>query len=527
MIRLPPSSISLSESDVEFHLRQAEIYHGLLRQGFEKHDIVRYLKDHRKAISEAAGGGLDGELLFASSTVQLAYRRSPNSSQDEALQQGESAQSSQSNFQWESAERSTRHSTRLSTNSTEQTDESDVSELPQSEGRSVSPVSLVPAMQVNKHAPRKSSLLRFATAASRESSPTDTAEADDIPVPIVSSNTASEWDRSSGFEEPYDHSCLPDWVVEEMRQISLNSTDAQRGSISGLSDDMPLPLPPPFSATPRIYSSQDFGAASPVGRQSLGDASQGQYESASLLPMWTHRRSYTEGTIEELPSSPPVPSASPVEEISQVDEPSTSSGLPATPTPIRRAPAFPRTEPQSHRHRYLDGNSFSVYNESLPATSQPQTPADLARRPYITEHNAAYTAPPGRVRVGSASTSNVDGQRWDPDAGEPSPTVRAISLRERRNRELQRSVRVDGMRLRRMMMRDETLFTQRAVEAPHPGGDVGRARNRPGLFQAMLDDLWRDDLDADRVGEENFEGDAEVNRRGTMRVVSGNARFEG
>ncbi|EXJ87952.1 hypothetical protein A1O1_04879 [Capronia coronata CBS 617.96] len=530
MIHPPPSSISLSESDVEFHLQQAQIYHGLLRQGFKRDDIIRYLADHRRAISEAAGISVDDELLLSSSTVELAYRRRQSSAQAESLQTGQESRTSKPPSSSESVKTSSRRPGRQSTELTESPEEDEDFELRQSDGRSVSPVSMVPAMQVNKHAPRKSSLLRFATAASQESPPADGVEGDGTPARIVTSRTPVEPDGSSELDEAYGHSSLPDWVVEEMRQISLDSTNAQRGSVSGLSDDMPFVLPEPLSATPRMQSLQSIGPARPTVREGFASASRRLSSSDSTLPIWTHHRSYTEGSVEDMPSSPPVFPASPVEESPPDDGPSTSSGLPATPTPIRRAIAFPRTEPRSHRHRYLDGNSFSVYNESLPATFQPQTPADLARGPYITEHDAAYTAPPGRIRVGSASAVNVEGQQWDLGEGEQSPTVRAIGLRERRNRELRRSVRAEGMRLRRMITREEALFTQHGIEAQQTGaggGDITPARNPARVFQAMMDDMWRDDLEADRVGEENFEGDADINRRGVMRVVSGNARFEG
>jgi len=79
-----------------------------------------------------------------------------------------------------------------------------------------------------------------------------------------------------------------------------------------------------------------------------------------------------------------------------------------------------------------------------------------------------------------------------------------------------------------MRMRDETLFTQRPMAANQPSGE-GRheGSNRAELLQQMAEDMWRDELDADRVGEENFETDVEVTQQRAMRVVSGNARFEG
>ncbi|KAL2436518.1 hypothetical protein ABEF95_011535 [Exophiala dermatitidis] len=536
MIRLPPSSITLSESDVEFHLRQAEIYHGLLRQGFKKQEIIRYLADHRRALAEAAGGSLEDELLPAPGTVALACRRSQSpQATDGMAQQGQMPRKSRHPSSTESEELPPCHKERLSTDPTEASEEDDELGVYSAEGRSVSPVSLVPAMQVNKHAPRKSSLLRFATAASREGSPATAEASDSKSVSFASSRLMGRRNRSSELQQPYDYPRLHDPVIEEMRQISLDSTHAQRGSTSETSDDLPFLRPAPFSATSRICSSQSVPTTCQPGGSNDGQDSTRQASSTPSLPGWAHLRSPTPSSGGDMPSSPPLFSASPAEELGHFDNPSSSSGLPATPSPVRRAPAYPRTEPRQHRHRYLDGNSFSVYNETLPAATQPQTPADLARGPFITEHDAAYTAPPGRPLPGLVTVSVTEGQRWDQDAGEQSPVVRAIGLRERRNRELQRSVRVEGMRLRRLVMREEALFTQQATEMQQraavagEGDNANPARNmpRPRLFQAMMDDIWRDDLDADRVGEENFEGDAENSRGGIMRVVSGNARFEG
>lgn len=52
MIRLPPTSISLSESDIQFHLREINIYQTLLQQGFKQQDIQRYYAANRVAARE-------------------------------------------------------------------------------------------------------------------------------------------------------------------------------------------------------------------------------------------------------------------------------------------------------------------------------------------------------------------------------------------------------------------------------------------------------------------------------------------
>jgi hypothetical protein len=97
-----------------------------------------------------------------------------------------------------------------------------------------------------------------------------------------------------------------------------------------------------------------------------------------------------------------------------------------------------------------------------------------------------------------------------------------MTLRERRTRELTRSVRAEGVRLNRLMMRDEAMFTQR-------GFRTAAAANGDAVIEALPqipDDIWRDNLDADRVGEENFEAELDVGGRRVMRAVSGNARLD-
>ncbi len=128
---------------------------------------------------------------------------------------------------------------------------------------------------------------------------------------------------------------------------------------------------------------------------------------------------YTMGsTPYSLPSTPTKADAS----LSQ-----TSFSFPSSPqTPVR---VLPRSEPRNaSRHGVND--TFGVYNDRLPAETQPQTPADLqsSRRRTIAERNVAYTAPPGQIRT----TGRLIGIGYDSGhgAGPPSPTVGA----ERRRR---------------------------------------------------------------------------------------------
>lgn len=540
MIHLQPTSISLSERDIDFHLRQAEIYHGLVRQGFKKDDIVRYLTDYRKATAEIAGQDLVSTAdLSIPSTLELAARRCRGSSQDgpedHAGEGPESDNTSTSGFsEWKTPlpEDVTQDLPGLLGDG-ERPDmgqEEDVHD--QDPG---SPISMAPTMHVNKHAPRKSSLLRFAKAASPDNSAAslidDEKEEDSIsPIATVSTRVRGYRRRSNTY--PYQSSdpdsgatiVAQDGLIDGMSRMSLLTSLHGSSPVAPGSDDLPFALPPPFSSTPRVLSCQDDTYASPAATQTLEDSYDGS-ASTRLRPTLSTRRSSSllnqELSISDVPSSPPIPFTPSRGERDQLQDSQGSPQFPITPTPIRNAESLSRTDPRQHTRVYLDGNSFSVYNDSLPANSQPQTPADLSRRPLITEYEAAYTAPPGMIRQGSASFPYHPRIGISREFGEQSPTARAISLRERRNRELLRSVRAEGIRLQRLQLRDEMVLTQRALDATqdleHP---------RTDLLQHMSEGLWRDDLDADRVGEENFENETEINQRRVMRVVSGNARFE-
>jgi hypothetical protein len=50
-----------------------------------------------------------------------------------------------------------------------------------------------------------------------------------------------------------------------------------------------------------------------------------------------------------------------------------------------------------------------------------------------------------------------------------------------------------------------------------------RTRDEATVTLGARDEIWRAELDVDRVGEENFETDSEMSRGRGMRVVSGNA----
>lgn len=180
-------------------------------------------------------------------------------------------------------------------------------------------------------------------------------------------------------------------------------------------------------------------------------------------------------------SSPPL-----LPTISSRPEPT----LPPLPVPGRTTPQKQTVE------------SIRIYDDSLPHDNQPQTPADLTRGSFLPGFDAAYTAPPGMARspIRRFTPSVVDYRNV---SGEISPVRYAHLIRERRQREFLRSNHIEGQRL-----------------ANNPGfdGQIDFATMRRRLSQ-----LWRDKIEADGVGDENFE-DAVDGPQAEIRQFSGNRR---
>lgn len=162
---------------------------------------------------------------------------------------------------------------------------------------------------------------------------------------------------------------------------------------------------------------------------------------------------------------------------------------------LPRLPRTPATRRGQHQ-QYLDG-SFTVYDDTVPARFQPQTTADLSRDLRFDNSHAAYTAPPGMIRSPAPLYSNRH------PSGDQSPTARAQLMRERRQREFVRGAQIEGLRVRR------------AQDTSHDDPQTAVA----------MQNFWRDDLDADGVGEENNDPLLTLElafRR--LRTVSGNRR---
>lgn len=90
-------------------------------------------------------------------------------------------------------------------------------------------------------------------------------------------------------------------------------------------------------------------------------------------------------------------------------------------------------------------------------------------------------------------------------SGDQSPTTRALLIRERRQREFDRGARIEGLRVNRVR--------------------TEQADTRVEDIQA-LGDLWRDDLDADAVGEENFNEPTLSGAVRRLQTISGNRRAQ-
>ena len=522
MIRLPTTGISLSERDIDFHLHQAQLIHALRKQGFKKDDVARYLKEHHAATAQAAYPYTNGLTLTAPSTVELSLNRPYSSSTSDTDPTTLTGQESGHSSSVESTSESSVSFPDLPpdlSNSHQATPKieglSRHKNQDASDDGAVSPDSMPPTMLINQHAPRKSSLLRFAQVASPERCPTGSGEEPILPVVVATPRARKYRRRSTTY--PHQSSERESTVEVDIQHHVLEGMNRMSLEDESLAAELEtFSMPPPHFTSVRTSSASDLQFASPV----TGDGSEPSPVVTFMRPTLNRRRSSSlfgpTYSTADIPSSPPLPRTPARQHARRLESSSGSPQLPTRPTPIRDAGAFPRTEPRHYRHQ-LDGNSFSVYNDSLPSVSQPQTPADLSRQPLITEHEAAYTAPPGMIRSAHGGR-NV----WQQEPGEQSPTARAITMRERRNRELTRSVRAEEVRLNRLRMRDEAMFTQRAIQpaAAANGGLMAET------MLAMGNDVWMEDLDADRVGEENFEAEAEVNGRRVMRTVSGNARFD-
>lgn len=499
MLRPAPTSISLSSSDVAVAEQKLDIYLGLLKQGFKKDDIIRYFEEHQQAAQPSAP--LD-EDLRAPSTVELAIRRvrppvghvSPPQ-RDDANPEGQRDASN----------------------------EADDEDSPPRDASSLAE----PVDRFQRHAPRQSSLLRFGQNAS----------------PLRRNESSS--DLASDFRPPV-RTYRPRTDTYSYSQSEISESDLTLDALTLDESDENGPDTRPLS-TLRAEAKDFMPGVRRLPLQSLRNSSPLDYN--HMLPASLSHdddaasaRSDSAPPRRPLTSTPTTPTGIEGEDEDSVTLPT----IPATPTPHRaagphnlRSRAEGRVAANNTTTRtslppasaQLDGTHlFNVYNDALPPRSQPQTPADLARQPLITERDAAYTAPVGAVH--SPSRYFRRERQGDAEEGVQSPTARAMANQGRRVREMERSVRLEVGRMQRDRIRNRGLLQGRFdTEQQNDGARVethGEVENdddaeQTAMMTGALD--WRDGLNVDRVGTENWEIEEVVAGGGRgPRVVSGNAR---
>lgn len=454
MIKLPPTGIDISQSDLQTQLQHLDFCAGLLKQGFKKHEIAQYFRERNTNEGEPCEQGI--------STYELLSRAGGSEKATSAASSSRQKPEDETQAQFASPIRSP-----------------DCTVNRSAADEDLQPASSHCEVVVGKkmHAPRQSSLLRFARAVSSETSDPGDNSVHFSPRPNITYRSRSEtysYDQSEMDEEDLVDQCTT--PMEKLEQLSLDDDQlVNTGSTNATVHIMSSLRPDAQPFTPSLVQPNR-----PV------DA----LESPDPLSLLT-------SDPVSFPSSPPE--ISPLPDINQTSSPSSLSA-PHTPSVnTRRSPST--VQPRSLQ-QFLDG-SFTVYNDSVAARLQPQTPAELDRSHFLSQFNAAYTAPPGMVRS-SAARQGLRTNRQV--SGELSPTAQASMIRERRQREFRRGLRVEGLRI------DRTRTDTRDITTG--------SRNDVDPFN-----IWRDDLDADGVGEENFEDATTGSMLRRMRAVSGNRRL--
>lgn len=464
MIRLPPSGIDISQNDLNFHLQQLDIYQGLLKQGFKKFEIIKYFqtKNVYEEIEQLKSSRTD---LTAPSTVRMCAESYISSLEEFSP----TKKSPASNDGMSLADKPLSDSTQTSHACEEHLF------VPPHNNLSDQP----PHSQ--SHAPRQSSLLRFGQAVSPDS-PFDSHSR--AKIAISPRSHIAYRPRSETYS--YDQS-----EIDEEETTRDDTATARELEHLSLSQEL-LPVSEDGTRTTiRVVSNlrAEAEAFTPFHQrlEYVNQDQKGRYEMT------------TSSSSDEMsfPSSPPTFLPTKPSDIQQ--RPPSLPGIANTASDqLQRLLHTP--DRQTHR-QYFDG-SFTVYDDSVPARLQPQTPADLSRGQYLDELMAAYTAPPGVIRsplLPRSRHSRESRQASD----EQSPTRRAILMRERRQREFVRGARVEGLIINRV--RNDGPMAQTA-------------------WAEEVNNFWRDNLDADAVGEENFEDPVLIDAFRRLRTISGNRR---
>lgn len=444
MIRLPPTGIDISQNDLNFHLQQLDIYQGLLKQGFKKNEIIKYFKDQSTTTDK------DEAVDVIPSTVELCA----SSKESMLLESGRNA--------LDASSPDPLHGRRSPSLTPEQPTGRDNSRTSSTQHMSLAG---------KGYTPRQSSLLQYSRGVS-----SDTASDGSEPGTRIPFSPRANI-RYRPRSQTYSHEQSE---MDENDFIYMTNTSLLDLHHLSLDDDL-VPAST-VGATIRVISDLRPEAESftPTSLHGLNteqiDSLKGKEKADS-----------DESETSSLPSSPPL---------FPVHRSQRSPSLPRAP----RTPAtLQTTEPvTARRQQFLDG-TFTIYDDSLPARLQPQTPADISHGPVLNATNAAFTAPPGMLRSPLPFQGTyVHGTRQP--SGDQSPTTRALLIRERRQREFDRGARVEELRVNRVRT-DQTLEDMPAIK-----------------------DFWRDDLDADGVGEENFDESFYSADARRLRTISGNRR---
>lgn len=448
MIRLRPTSISVSQSDVSFHLGQLDIYQGLLKQGFKKQDIIRYFKEQDALDVDSSQENLGlPQSGRAASTIELtAPTQDAVPGTDSVGDRDACVETTVSENEPSDQTGRTSDMTISSANKHLAAPFSPEEDSATLDSEYDSRTVVATCRKSRGHIPRQSSLLRFAHLPESSSPDSDNGA---IKTHSISSRSSTKYRPRS---RTYSHD-LPEADEQDFHQHGEDGLDVGMQHLT-----------------------VDGASATKAAQLATSSSSSLRPQAEEFLPL---RLSAPAATSIDPPrsqaslSSPSIPSSPP-------------DGFRTLTHEFTRRLSIPCTEPLQ-LFRQLD-SSFAVYDDSLPPDVQPRTPDDVDRHCHF---NPAYTAPPGSLSVQRIVHSRQAGVRSY--SGDQSPTTRAMIVRGRRQREFDRSTRIERLRIARMRQHDR-------IHATSP--DDGR---EPGYVNVDYDDPWRDDLDADRVGEENFD----------------------
>lgn len=308
---------------------------------------------------------------------------------------------------------------------------------------------------------------------------------------------------SGGANEDVSLLSLPPRRSRNYRPRSRTYSFVQSEAASDTGPDAPAVERHGTPLAPRPVTPEDTPSSQEISRWSLSSS----FQSVITLPVRQRRPSAPHGATDLSPSetvhSGPCDGLVSSEHIStpsfqtrghtmlRSDYTGTSdlpsedaSGGPHTP-PSHRPPhdgpiaSIPSASPATSQS-YRRGNALRVYDDRLPASNQPQTPADVSRHGHITSYQAAYTTPPAQGR-----TPVNPRFRLDASSAEFTPTAQRTRSRD----EALARVRADRTRW-------ERIHRNLDLELGMDGNG-----SRDGVERT--EDMWLRRLDVDTVGEEN------------------------